>query len=156
MGKDQRGAMEAYVQVMNPGLSGANVPDFADFFAEDVVYTHWRWGDRELVGKENLFSRYFEPLSDSFPDLDFQVFDVIYGETKLVVRGEFSATFVKDWGWVPAHGRRVRWFAHDIYEFRDGKIVRAWYANDTLKAARQLGVLANDGRIIGGDPFASE
>jgi len=120
--------------------------------ADDVIWTHWRWGGRELSGRDRVMQRYFGPLVESFPDLDFRVFDAIIGEHTLVLRGLFKATFAKDWGEVPAHGRTVTWTAHDIYEFRNGKIVHAWYANDTLTVARQLGVISDEPRFIGHNP----
>jgi predicted ester cyclase len=83
------------------------------------------------------------------------VLDAIYGEDKLATRAQFSATFARDWGNIPAHGGRVSYGAHDFYDFREGKVVHAWYANDTLSAARQFGVVDDDGKVIGVDATAS-
>jgi predicted ester cyclase len=144
-----REAMSAFIRSRVPGSRSA----MADFMADGVAWSHWRWRARELVGKDNVMTNYFEPLVRSFPDLDFRILDAVFGDHNLAIRGEFRGTFAEDWGSTPAHGRPVAWFAHDIYEFRDGKIVRAWYGNDTLTVARQLGALPDDGRTIGHDPF---
>jgi predicted ester cyclase len=113
---------------------------------DDVVANHWRWGLREIRGRQQLIDQYFGPLREAFPDIDFKVADLVVGEDRLAVRGEFNATFTKEWVGVPPHGRPVRWRAHDIYELRNGKIVRIWLGNDTLTVARQIGALPDDGK----------
>jgi len=144
----QRSAMEAFVSLRRTSY---DPQAFSAFFADSVVFTHWRWRGGEVAGKDNVTHKYFDEILKSFDEVRFEILDAIYGDDKLVLRGEFSATFARDWGSVKAHGRRISYFAHDIYEFRDGKIVRAWFANDTLRAARQLGVVPDDGQIVGFD-----
>jgi len=151
---DQRATMVAFVERMN-ALIGAHPAELEDFLADDVVFTHWRWRGGEIIGKEKVIKDYFEELLKSFDDVDFVILDAIYGENKLVVRGEFNATFARDWGSLKANGKRVSYFAHDIYEFRDGKVVRAWFANDTLRAARQLGAVGDDGVVVGFNSVAA-
>ena len=112
--------------------------------ADDVVVNHWRWGYREIVGKENVINEYLIPLTESFPDIDFKVLETYIGDDSVVLRGEFNGTFKGPWGNCEPHGRPVRWRAHDIYKFKDGKIVAIWLGNDTLNVARQLGALPDD------------
>lgn len=112
---------------------------------EDAVANHWRWGAKEIRGKQALIDQYFGPLRTAFPDIDFKVFDLIRGEDKIAVRGEFNATFENEWVGIKPHGRRVKWRAHDIFEFRNGKIARIWLGNDTLTVARQIGALPDNG-----------
>lgn len=138
----ERLAMEEFLKTFEPGRRELRY----SFLADDIVATHWRWRDRELVGKKAVREQYLGPLAESFPSLHFKVLDAIFGEDKLVIRGEFNATFARDWIRIPAHGGRVRWNAHDIYQFKGGKIVRFWYGNDTLTVARQLGALPDDGK----------
>ncbi|MEX2238558.1 MAG: ester cyclase [Dehalococcoidia bacterium] len=125
------------------GAGGQGVVALLD---DDVTASHWRWGRKELRGKQRLLDEYFAPLGRAFPDLVFEVIDFVEGTYKVAIRGEFQATFANEWLGLPPHGRRVSWRAHDIYEFRDGKIVRIWLGNDTLTVARQLGALPDDGR----------
>ena len=139
---NQREAMESFVRIFDPEHLG----DMSPFLADGVVANHWRWGLREIHGKDALVREYFEPLRAAFPDLRFVLRDVVYGEDTLVLRGEFQATFSNKWIGIEPHGRYVHWRAHDIFEFRNGKIVRIWLANDTLTVARQLGAIPDDGK----------
>jgi len=150
--RSQRAAMEAYVRVYNHALR--HPVEFGDLFADDVVFTHWRWRGAEVIGRDQVIKKHFEPLLASFDDFGLKILDAVYGKDKLAIRGEFNGTLVRDWGTVAAHGRRVEYYVHDIYEFRDGKVVHAWEASDSLDAARQLGIVADDGRVIGFDPVS--
>ena len=137
---DQRAAMTAFLETFNQEsrlLRG-------EFLADDVVVNHWRWGYREITGKENVIKEYIIPLSESFPDLDFKVLEIYMGDDSITLRGEFFGTFTRAWGNCEPHGRPVHWRAHDIYKFKDGKIVGIWLGNDTLNVARQLGALPDD------------
>lgn len=136
-----REAIAEFVRLFSSGDTA-----WTRFLAEDVVGNHWRWGAREVRGLSALNTEYFQPLRQAFPDLVFSVLDVIEGDRGVAMRGEFNATFSGKWLGITPHGRRVRWRAHDIYEFEGGKVVRIWLGNDTLTVARQLGSLPDDGR----------
>ena len=140
--KDQREAMTAFLNTFSRGKRGPR----GQFLADDVVANHWRWGYREIVGKEALIKEYLNPLLESFPDLDFKMIEYYMGDDFVVLRGEFNGTFSGPWAGCQPHGKPVRWKAHDIYEFKDGKVVRVWLGNDTLNVARQLGALPDDGK----------
>ena len=138
---DQREAMTAFLDSFGKG----NRLKRGSFLADDVVANHWRWGYGEIVGKEALQNEYLNPLLESFPDVDFKIIESYMGDDFVVLRGEFNGTFTGEWANCQPHGKAVRWKAHDIYEFKDGKVVRVWLGNDTLTVARQLGALPDDG-----------
>ena len=114
--KDQREAMTAFLNTFSRGKRGPR----GQFLADDVVANHWRWGYREIVGKEALIKEYLNPLLESFPDLDFKMIEYYMGDDFVVLRGEFNGTFSGPWAGCQPHGKPVRWKAHDIYEFKDG------------------------------------
>jgi predicted ester cyclase len=140
MSTNQREAMTAFLDTFARGKRGSR----GAFLAEDVVASHWRWNE-DLVGRETLLTKYYGPLLDAFPDVDFKILEAYMGDDFVVLRGEFNGTFTKEWAGLAPHGGPVRWRAHDIYKFRDGKVIRMWLANDTLNVARQLGALPDDG-----------
>ncbi len=140
--REQRDAMAAFAE----GFSSGKEIWTSDFLAEDIVASHWRWGDRTLEGKEKFETQYHAPLLEAFPDVDFDVNESYIGENSVVLRGEFNGTFTKEWENVPPHGRPVHWRAHDIYLFKNGKVERMWLGNDTLNVARQIGALPDDGK----------
>ena len=137
---DQRAAMTAFLDSFGRGKRAAR----SQFIADDVVANHWRWGYKEIVGKEALQNEYLNPLLESFPDVDFKIIEYYMGDDFVVLRGEFSGTFKGRWGNCEPHGGPVLWRAHDIYQFKDGKVVKIWLGNDTLNVARQLGALPDD------------
>lgn len=130
--------------VVRSFLEAEDSEGFGAVLADDVVVTDWMIPGEELRGRDAVLERLVAPIAESFPDASFEVHDVLVDRGRVAVRGEFRATFERDYFGVPAHGGRVRWPAHDIYEVRGGRIHRVWLGNDTLLVARQLGALPDD------------
>jgi hypothetical protein len=144
--------MESFVKVMlEPNPMG---PDgMADFFAEDIVANHWRWGTEDIVGKQAILDRYLDPHTAALSKTSAVLHDTIITEDKVIVRGEYTSTFTGEitseavgfTGLAPEklkpHGREMHWRFHDIFEFEGDKITRIWWANDTLAVAREMGAL---------------
>ncbi|MEX2238561.1 MAG: nuclear transport factor 2 family protein [Dehalococcoidia bacterium] len=126
--------------------------------APDLIVTDWMLPGVTLRGRDEVLAKFFAPLPASFPDVFFELEEAVFAGTSedgyVTARGDFTGTFVNDYriDTVPspitirAHGRPVRWTAHDIYRFKDGKIVEIWFGNDTLTVASQLGCIAEEDR----------
>lgn len=116
--------------------------------AQDVVVSDWMAPGEDLRSEGEATQAFYEPIVESFPDVQFEVTGSIRDGNKLLVTGFFTGTMEKDYWGFPAHGRKVRWEARDIYQFnQDGLIDRIWFANDTLTVARELGADMPDDRL---------
>lgn len=129
-----------------------------DFLAEDVVVTDWMLPGVTLHGRQEVMEKFFAPLPASFPDVHFELHEAIPAGTSddgyITARGDFVGTFVNDYQIdappstysIRAHGRPVRWAAHDIYRFKDGRIAQIWFGNDSLTVASELDCIAQEDR----------
>lgn len=132
------------------GFQAKGPAERINLFADDLVVDDWMLPGERLVGRQDVERYFFDPIVESFEDYKFEVHETLVAGNALVVLGHFTGRFVRDYVQkgkrsIPAHGRPVRWTARDIYYFREGRIVRIQYANDTLTVARQLGVLPDNG-----------
>lgn len=148
--RSNEAAIAAFLQSFEPGKR----EERRDLLANDIVVSDWMMPGIGLRGEEEVIEKFYAPIRVAFPDVYFELHDAIIGDDKVVIRGEFTGTFERDYTYpvgerrvhFPAHGGRVHWKAHDIYQFKGGKIARIWFANDTLTVARQLGALPDDGK----------
>lgn len=114
---------------------------------DHITYVDWMLPGRTL-GRDEVLSELGAPIVESFPDVRFEVTDTMRDGDRLLVCGFFTGTMEKEYCGFPAHGRKVRWEARDIYGFgSDGKIDRISLANDTLTVARELGAKIDDPRL---------
>lgn len=132
-------AIERFVRSFD---EGPNV--MIELLDDDVVAEDWMTPGKPFAGKEQLINEFFVPIMRAFPDVHFEMTDVIRGGDRVVVCGDFTGTFTDQYLGIPSHNERVRWAARDIYEFSGSKIVRILFANDTLTVARQLRALVDD------------
>ena len=50
--------MTAFLNTFGKGKRGGR----GEFLADDVVANHWRWGYKDIVGKEAFLKEYLDPL----------------------------------------------------------------------------------------------
>lgn len=75
----------------------------------------------------------------AFPDLHYEIQDVIATEDSVVVRVVMTGTHRGDLFGLPPTGRRVRVDQINIEHIRNGRIVEHWRVTDELKLMCQLG-----------------
>jgi predicted ester cyclase len=81
------------------------------------------------------------PFQASFPDMRMEIVDLIAEGDQVVGRFRCSGTHTGTWrGHQPTGRRFERIDEVGIFRFRDGKIVRAWSLEDTLRRMEQLGL----------------
>lgn len=85
--------------------------------------------------------RWIAPFLASFTDVEMEIKDLIAEGDQVVGRFVCSGTHVGEWRGHPATGRRFRRI-DEVYIFRieNGRIVRAWGIEDTLRRLEQLGL----------------
>lgn len=81
------------------------------------------------------------PFQRSFPDMRMEIVELIAEGDTVVGRFRCSGTHTGEWRGHPATGKRfTRIDEVGIFHVRNGRIVRAWSIEDTLRRLEQLGL----------------
>ncbi|CAN7734118.1 ester cyclase [Variovorax paradoxus] len=115
-------------------LSHGRFEELQDSIADDYVGPN---GERGAAG----FATTMNGLRSAFPDIRFQVEDLIAEPDKVAVRWRWQAIHAGEFRGLEASHRRVENTGIAIYHLRHGKIVRSWLETDRLGALQQIGAL---------------
>lgn len=91
-------------------------------------------GDKGLAA----FAQGVEALRAGFPDVRFEIEDLFGEGDRVAVRWRFEAIHAGPFQGHAATGRRVTQTANVIYQFKEGKIWRAWIQVDRLGLLQQI------------------
>lgn len=80
-------------------------------------------------------------MRSAFPDLHYEIKDLIATEDKVVMRVVMTGTHRGDLFGLPATGKKVSVEQINIEHLRDGRIVEHWRVTDELTLMRQLGAV---------------
>lgn len=95
----------------------------------------------DLEGVDALISGFWQPLLQSFPDLQRQCDLFIGGHRHWIgAVGKFSGTFSKDWLGIPATGREAQIRFGEFSAVYDGQVVLTYIIPDVLDLIRQAGL----------------
>ena len=107
-----------------------------DYYTEDFVSDYSprivREGREQIAEAVNSAHATFEGFRET-------INHVIADASHVVLHFTITGRQVKDWGPVPATGKRVKYNEVVIMEIRDGKVCRQTGVLDTLLALQQLG-----------------
>lgn len=84
------------------------------------------------------FERVYRNFISAFPDIHFNVNDILVDGEKTAVRVTFSATHTGSGIGVPPTHKRITATAITIIHWRDGKIIEAWNEFDAAGMLQQL------------------
>ena len=95
--------------------------------------------DPSLAGRAKAW---IGPFRNSFTDLDMEIVELVAEGQTVAARFVCSGTHSGDWLGRPATGRQFR-RVPEVYffEFKDGRISKAWGLEDTYRRLRQLGLI---------------
>ena len=79
-------------------------------------------------------------LRFGFPDLGFEIDDMVITEDKVAVRCTMHGTHLGDLFGMPPTGKKVNVNQMQIEYIKNGKIVEHWRQSDDMGMMRQLGV----------------
>ncbi len=82
-----------------------------------------------------------EGMRRAFPDLHYQIEDIVATDDAVVMRVKMTGTHRGDLFGLPATGRRVSVAQINIERIRGGRIVGHWRVTDELTLMKQLGVV---------------
>ncbi len=118
-----------------------NIDVLRELLSDDFV-SYGGAGFQDLRGPEAFIGLYRTFVS-AFPDLHFDVQQVVIGDNMAAVRGIQTGTHKGNFlGMVPATGKQVEWTGTAIFRFdEDGKICERWQDLDNLSLFQQLGVI---------------
>jgi steroid delta-isomerase-like uncharacterized protein len=84
-----------------------------------------------------------------FPDLQWEINDLIAEGDKVVARTTMRGTHRGDFFGIPPTGRKVEMPGVHIMRVADGRIIEHWGSNDDLSLMRQLGAIPTPGEVVG-------
>lgn len=91
-------------------------------------------------GREGVVS-VVKALRTAFPDLRYEIEDMVIGADAVAVRTTLRGTHRGDFFGLPPTGKRVEVSQMTIEHFKDGKIIAHHRVTDELALQRQLGVV---------------
>ncbi|SDY47749.1 Predicted ester cyclase [Collimonas sp. OK242] len=123
-----------YEDCINQGKLGL----LTELVADDFVGSPGEQGAAE-------FARGIAAVRTGFPDVQFELEDLIAEGDRVAVRWRFQATHGGPFAGRVASHARVTQTANVIFQIRDGKIARAWVQVDRLGLLQQIGALPVSG-----------
>ena len=84
-----------------------DLPGLLSTLADDCVYEIVGWG-RRWDGLDGA-AAFYASLLGAFPDIDFQLTDIVIGPQGVCEEADVTATHERDWLGVPATGERLEW-----------------------------------------------
>lgn len=91
------------------------------------------------AGRDGI-KEFFGIMLDAFPDMRFEVEDIITTEDTAVVRLRMRGTHQGTFMDIPATGKKIDVATIDWVRIRDGVVVEHWGVTDTGAMMQQLGV----------------
>ncbi len=134
-----------YGEVMNRGEYGALSGMVTSDFQEHSPLPDQPPGIAGLESGLKVFRK-------AFPDLHFEVNDMIAEGDKVVSRVTYGGTHQGEFVGFPASGKKFSVMGIDIVRFNsDGKAIEHWSGDDAqLKMMQQLGAIPEDPQALGG------
>jgi steroid delta-isomerase-like uncharacterized protein len=130
---------EATLRRLYDAISSGAIDGFAEGVAEDFVEHEVGPG---MPPTKAGTKEFFQMLLAGYPDVVFQVEDVVSSGDKVVARGRFAGTHSGTFMGIPATGKSIDVQAIDIVRFEDDGLVHEhWGVTDVMTMMQQLGVV---------------
>ena len=113
-------------------------------FIKETVVNHNRLSSSDATSDEEwgseAFRRHAESVPQAFPDVRFDIKDMIAEDDRVMVRLVLSGTHQGPFMGVEPTGQQIEMSAIVIYRFENGLIAERWSEGDTIGLLQQLGV----------------
>jgi steroid delta-isomerase-like uncharacterized protein len=137
-----RGELTGLVKRHYTNVSEGHIEHDRDVMSADIVYVNAAAGT--VTGIE-AFLAFATGFKQAFPDLRWEMRELIEGSDTVVVEGLFLGTntgpMVGPWGSIPATGKRIKLPFCDIWKVRNGRIIENRIYYDQVTFLGQLGLL---------------
>jgi len=116
--------------------------DLADeIFASDYQHHDPANPDpRPVVGPQGVRD-HLTSLRDAFPDLIFDIDDMVAEGDQIIVRWTARGTNTGDYFGMPATGKSIEITGMNTWRTRDGQAIEGWVNRDDMGLLQQLGVV---------------
>lgn len=119
--------------------NGGNYAAFEDLVSPDFRI-YGSTADKDLRGRDAAIA-YFQGVRAAFPDLHFEIDDLIAEGDRVVTRWSASGTHLGDFQGIPPTGRRIKISGTDVDRIANGRVVECWPQLDELGLLQQLGAV---------------
>ncbi len=99
---------------------------------------------RPMIGAQAV-KDHLTGLKGAFPDLVFEVEDMLADDDGIVVRWTARGTNTGDYFGMPATGKPIEITGMNTWQVRDGKAIEGWVNRDDIGLLQQLGVIPSPG-----------
>jgi steroid delta-isomerase-like uncharacterized protein len=97
-----------------------------------------------IVGSEGV-KRHITTLRGAFPDIKFEVQDMIGEGDDIVIRWIAHVTHTGDYFGIPPTGKSATITGVNYWRMKNGKAVEGWVCRDDLGLMQQLGLIPSQG-----------
>lgn len=134
---------EQYLKAIENHSDG-HIENLEEFVADDVI-NHTSLSGKDLTPQEDhgieAFRRHAEAVPRAFPDVHFDIEDVIAEDDRVMVRLVLTGTHDGPFLGLEPTGKEIAMSAIVVYRYEDGKIVERWSEGNTVGLLEQLGAL---------------
>ena len=127
--------IEQFIRFINTG----DISLGQSIIASDVVF-HAPTSAEPLRGFQGYIA-VLDMMRGAMPDVHWQPEEFMTQDNRILVRFTMTGTQTQPFMGIPPTGRKIRVTAMNIYEFRDGKIIREQGLPDLFTMLTQLSVL---------------
>lgn len=131
------------------GHTDGHIAGLEDLVADDVVNHNPVSSEDVTVGEEHgieAFRRHAESIPGAFPDLQFDLQDMIAEDDRVMVRFTLTGTHDGKGMGIEPTGEQVTISGIVVYRFDDGKIVERWHETNNLGLLEQIGAVELPGQ----------
>ena len=118
--------------------------------ADEIFATDYQHHDpanpdpRPVIGPQGVKDHLLS-LKGAFPDLMFEIDDMVSDGDQIVVRWTARGTNTGDYFGMPATGKPIEITGMNTWQTRDGMAIEGWVNRDDLGLLQQLGVIPTPG-----------
>jgi steroid delta-isomerase-like uncharacterized protein len=120
------------------GTNRGNLDVVEELFAPDYKH-HDPANPDVIVGNEGV-RRHIQTLRGAFPDITFQIEDMVAQGDKVVIRWTANVTHTGDYFGIPPTGKSATITGMNTWQVQDGKAVEGWVNRDDVGLMQQLGL----------------
>jgi steroid delta-isomerase-like uncharacterized protein len=120
------------------GTNRGNLDVVEELFAPDYKH-HDPANPDVIVGNEGV-RRHIQTLRGAFPDITFQIEDMVAQGDKVVIRWTANVTHTGDYFGIPPTGKSATITGMNTWQVQNGKAVEGWVNRDDVGLMQQLGL----------------
>ena len=121
-------------------LNGRPIEEATQILAEGFVFHHPPLTpDEGWIGREVFLERALRLTRSAFPDMRFEIDDLLADDRRAAVRWTMHASHRGPYLGIPASGRVVRVSGCNFFRVEGGQIIVTWVVRDTLGLLQQIG-----------------